>query len=290
MEVLDSIPRLRSERIGVGDSQRSQRRDPAEADAGRRPERVRCRLFRRTPDVANVGECIHSKGAVVATSRNREVGLGIENQFLGATDEGARDVTGTQGILVETPHGPLATGIEILEYREGLPAQPSAPAKLGVESCGEVAGDRQVVLELVVGLQVPRVARDAPLGVEALERAARGNQCAVLRVTGPANGQRQRIAIARALYRNPEILILDEVTASLDSVSEQKVQETLNWFKSLGKTVIIIAHRLSTIKNCDDILVLQEGKLIEQGKHDELLLKKQHYFTMWNRFSGFIGS
>jgi ATP-binding cassette subfamily B protein len=105
-----------------------------------------------------------------------------------------------------------------------------------------------------------------------------------------SGGQRQRIAIARALYRNPEILILDEVTASLDSVSEQKVQETLNWFKSLGKTVIIIAHRLSTIKNCDDILVLQEGKLIEQGKHDELLLKKQHYFTMWNRFSGFIGS
>lgn len=105
-----------------------------------------------------------------------------------------------------------------------------------------------------------------------------------------SGGQRQRLAIARALYRNPEILILDEVTASLDSVSEQKVQETLDWFKSLGKTVIIIAHRLSTIKNCDDILVLQEGKLIEQGKHDELLLKKQHYFIMWNRFSGFIGS
>ncbi len=105
-----------------------------------------------------------------------------------------------------------------------------------------------------------------------------------------SGGQRQRLAIARALYRNPEILILDEVTASLDSVSEQKVQETLDWFKSLGKTVIIIAHRLSTIKNCDDILVLQEGKLIEQGKHDELLLKKQHYYTMWNRFSGFIDS
>ncbi|WP_295234277.1 peptidase domain-containing ABC transporter [Sediminibacterium sp.] len=105
-----------------------------------------------------------------------------------------------------------------------------------------------------------------------------------------SGGQRQRIAIARALYRNPEILILDEVTASLDSVSEQKVQETLNWFKGLGKTVIIIAHRLSTIKNCDDILVLHEGKLIEQGKHDELLLKKQHYSTMWNRFSGVIDS
>lgn len=105
-----------------------------------------------------------------------------------------------------------------------------------------------------------------------------------------SGGQRQRLAIARALYRNPEILILDEVTASLDSVSEQKVQETLNWFKGLGKTVIIIAHRLSTIKNCDDILVLQEGKLIEQGKHDELLLKKQHYSTMWNRFSGVIDS
>lgn len=104
-----------------------------------------------------------------------------------------------------------------------------------------------------------------------------------------SGGQRQRLAIARALYRNPEILILDEATASLDSVSEQKVQETLAWFKSLGKTVIIIAHRLSTIKNCDEILVLHEGKLIEKGEHEELLLKQQHYFKMWNSFAGVIG-
>ncbi len=104
-----------------------------------------------------------------------------------------------------------------------------------------------------------------------------------------SGGQRQRLAIARALYRNPEILILDEATASLDSGSEQKVQATLEWFKQQGKTIIIIAHRLSTIKNCDEILVLQEGKLIEQGIHDELLLKQQHYFTMWNSFAGVIG-
>ena len=103
-----------------------------------------------------------------------------------------------------------------------------------------------------------------------------------------SGGQRQRLAIARALYRNPEILILDEATASLDSGSEQKVQATLEWFKQQGKTIIVIAHRLSTIKNCDEILVLQEGKLIEQGVHEELLLKQNSYFTMWNNFAGVI--
>lgn len=97
-----------------------------------------------------------------------------------------------------------------------------------------------------------------------------------------SGGQRQRIAIARALYRNPEILILDEATSSLDPVSEQKVHQALNWFKEQGKTVIIIAHRLATIKNCDQIIVLKDGKLLEQGKHDSLILNSSgYYFSMW---------
>lgn len=97
-----------------------------------------------------------------------------------------------------------------------------------------------------------------------------------------SGGQRQRLAIARALYRNPEILILDEATSSLDPTSEQKVKDTLNWYKTQGKTIIIIAHRLTTIKNCDRILVLQEGKLIEQGSHNDLLLTNGHYTKLWN--------
>ena len=97
-----------------------------------------------------------------------------------------------------------------------------------------------------------------------------------------SGGQRQRLAIARALYRIPEILILDEATSSLDPASEQKVQKVLDFFKNQGKTIIIIAHRLSTIKNCDSIAVLQNGKLVESGKHNELILQEGYYKNMWD--------
>lgn len=96
-----------------------------------------------------------------------------------------------------------------------------------------------------------------------------------------SGGEKQRIAIARALYRNPEILILDEATSSLDPISEQKVQETLRWFKGQDKTIITIAHRLSTVKNADEILVLENGKLIEQGTHAALLQLKGKYALLW---------
>jgi ATP-binding cassette, subfamily C, bacteriocin exporter len=97
-----------------------------------------------------------------------------------------------------------------------------------------------------------------------------------------SGGQRQRLAIARALYRMPEILILDEATSSLDPASEQKVQDVLTFFKQQGKTIIIIAHRLSTIKNCDTIAVLQNGKLLELGNHNELISKEGKYKEMWH--------
>lgn len=98
-----------------------------------------------------------------------------------------------------------------------------------------------------------------------------------------SGGQKQRIAIARALYKNPEVLLMDEATSSLDTHSEQIVKRVIDDFKSQGKTVIIIAHRLSTIANADTILVMENGTIVESGNHNDLLSEKGKYFELWNK-------
>jgi ABC-type multidrug transport system fused ATPase/permease subunit len=94
-----------------------------------------------------------------------------------------------------------------------------------------------------------------------------------------SGGQKQRIAIARALIKNPTILILDEATSALDSESERLVQDALDKLM-VGRTSFVIAHRLSTIKNADTILVIQQGTIIESGKHDELIKKNGIYTNL----------
>ncbi|MBD5264438.1 MAG: peptidase domain-containing ABC transporter [Bacteroides sp.] len=96
---------------------------------------------------------------------------------------------------------------------------------------------------------------------------------------GLSQGQKQRILIARAVYRNPDILIMDEATNSLDTKTERIITDNLTGFCK-GRTVIIIAHRLSTVKNADNIIVMDNGKLTELGTHEELVKKKGEYYKL----------
>lgn len=98
-----------------------------------------------------------------------------------------------------------------------------------------------------------------------------------------SGGQKQRIAIARALYKQPEVLVLDEATSSLDSTSENYIQKAVERLRQENKTIIIIAHRLSTVINADEIVVLQKGEVLEQGNHKELYSSKGCYYNLWQQ-------
>ena len=101
-----------------------------------------------------------------------------------------------------------------------------------------------------------------------------------------SGGERQRISLARAFLKNPELLILDEATSSLDSISEKEVLGTVEKLAE-NCTTIIVAHKLSSIKNCDRIFVFDKGEIVENGSHEELLLKKGKYSEMWNAQNNF---
>ena len=97
-----------------------------------------------------------------------------------------------------------------------------------------------------------------------------------------STGEKQLISFARAILADPRILVLDEATASVDTITEQKIQNAIDTIIR-GRTSIVIAHRLSTVRNADIILVVKDGRIIEQGRHDELLAARGHYYRLYTR-------
>jgi ABC-type transport system involved in Fe-S cluster assembly fused permease/ATPase subunit len=121
--------------------------------------------------------------------------------------------------------------------------------------------------------QIDKFIVELPLGYESMV-GERG-----LKLSG---GEKQRVAIARTILKNPPILLLDEATSALDTGTEREIQGALNQV-SQGRTTLVIAHRLSTVIDADEILVLDHGQIIERGRHGELLAKNGHYASMWNK-------
>jgi ATP-binding cassette subfamily B protein/subfamily B ATP-binding cassette protein MsbA len=97
-----------------------------------------------------------------------------------------------------------------------------------------------------------------------------------------SGGQRQRLSLARSLLTNPELLILDEATSALDSPSEARILAAVDRF-ACGRTVLTVAHRLSSVRHADQIVVIERGRIVERGRHHELLARGGRYAELWNR-------
>ena len=121
-----------------------------------------------------------------------------------------------------------------------------------------------------------------------LKRADKGIHTTIgeggIKVSG---GEKQRLSIARALLRNPKLVIFDEATSALDSLTEEEITKTIRQISSKQDQItVLIAHRLSTIMHADRIFVLEQGSMIEQGKHEDLLNEKGLYYAMWRQQIG----
>jgi ATP-binding cassette subfamily B protein len=138
-------------------------------------------------------------------------------------------------------------------------------------SIGDNKPDMKKILGICAMLGITQFIDDLPNGFQ----TQLGENGAIL-----SGGQKQRIAIARALYRDPEVLILDEASSSLDPVSQRYVQNAIEFLLSEKKTVIVISHRLSSIQSAGKIIVLKGGRVVEEGKHAELIASQGEYYKL----------
>jgi ATP-binding cassette subfamily B protein len=138
---------------------------------------------------------------------------------------------------------------------------------------GRIGANEAEIKEAARHAQIDKFIVELPLGYDAMV-GERG-----LKLSG---GEKQRVAIARTILKNPPILLLDEATSALDTGTEREIQSALNEI-SRGRTTLVIAHRLSTVVDADEILVLDHGEIIERGRHSELVAAGGHYAAMWNK-------
>ena len=138
---------------------------------------------------------------------------------------------------------------------------------------GKVGASKEEIREAAHHAQIDKFIQHLPQGYDAMV-GERG-----LKLSG---GEKQRVAIARTILKNPPILMLDEATSALDTHTEREIQGALADV-SRNRTTLVIAHRLSTVVDADEILVLDQGQIIERGRHEELLAMHGHYASMWNK-------
>jgi ABC-type transport system involved in Fe-S cluster assembly fused permease/ATPase subunit len=138
---------------------------------------------------------------------------------------------------------------------------------------GRIGANESEIKDAARHAQIDPFIRELPLGYESMV-GERG-----LKLSG---GEKQRVAIARTILKNPPILLLDEATSALDTGTEREIQGSLNEI-SRNRTSLVIAHRLSTVVDADEILVLDHGEIIERGRHGDLIAQGGHYAAMWNK-------
>jgi ATP-binding cassette subfamily B protein len=138
---------------------------------------------------------------------------------------------------------------------------------------GRIGANEAEIKEAARMAQIDSFIRELPLGYEAMV-GERG-----LKLSG---GEKQRVAIARTILKNPPILLLDEATSALDTHTEREIQSAISEV-ARNRTTLVIAHRLSTVVDADEILVLDHGEIVERGRHAELVAKGGHYASMWNK-------
>jgi ABC-type transport system involved in Fe-S cluster assembly fused permease/ATPase subunit len=138
---------------------------------------------------------------------------------------------------------------------------------------GRIGANEAEVKEAARQAQIDKFIRELPLGYEAMV-GERG-----LKLSG---GEKQRVAIARTMLKNPPILLLDEATSALDTHTEREIQSALSEV-SRNRTTLVIAHRLSTVVDADEILVLDHGQIVERGRHGDLVMRGGQYAAMWNK-------